>query len=172
MDHLRSFPEVVKTERLTLQPLFDSDYDALIALFRDEVVKQTYMLPDLSDEASADALFCRMKELSEKNDRLVRGIYLEQKLIGVINDVGINDCSIELGYALHPNHHNRAYMTEALSTVIHALKTCGFSTVRAGAFSENAASIRVMEKCGMQRIADTEEIEYRGNTHLCIYYEV
>ena len=48
----------------------------------------------------------------------------------------------------------------------------GFETVLAGAFVENAASMRVMEKSGMTRQDYTDEIEYRGVTHTCIYYAI
>jgi len=46
----------------------------------------------------------------------------------------------------------------------------GFSEVLAGAFEENLASMRIMEKSGMTRIEKTDEIEYRGKVHQCVYY--
>jgi RimJ/RimL family protein N-acetyltransferase len=48
----------------------------------------------------------------------------------------------------------------------------GYARVVCGAFAQNKASQRVMEKAGMERIPFTEEIEYRGNTHLCVYYQI
>ena len=48
----------------------------------------------------------------------------------------------------------------------------GFEAVTAGAFSENAASLRVMQKCGMELQDFTEDIAYRGTTHKCIYYAI
>ena len=45
-------------------------------------------------------------------------------------------------------------------------------SVRCGAFSENTASIRVMEKAGMVREDFTEDIEYRGIMHHCVYYSI
>lgn len=47
----------------------------------------------------------------------------------------------------------------------------GFRKVKAGYFEENEASRRVMEKCGMKQLSYTDEIEYRGITHKCLYYE-
>jgi RimJ/RimL family protein N-acetyltransferase len=41
--------------------------------------------------------------------------------------------------------------------------------VTAGAFEDNLASLRVMEKCGMQPMEHTDTIEYRGCEHLCLY---
>ena len=48
----------------------------------------------------------------------------------------------------------------------------GFRRVTAGYFEGNEASHRVMEKCGMQPVAYTDEEEYRGVRHLCRYCEV
>ena len=46
----------------------------------------------------------------------------------------------------------------------------GFRKVIAGAFEENRASLRVMEKCGMTLQPETEDIDYRGKIHRCVYY--
>jgi RimJ/RimL family protein N-acetyltransferase len=62
------------------------------------------------------------------------------------------------------------YMTEALKLAINELFDLGYQEVIAGAFSENAASIRVMEKSGMSKITKSDEIEYRGMIHTCVYY--
>ena len=161
----------LQTERLVLSSLRACDREPLIALFRDEVVTQSYMVPDL-DDASADKLFCRIRELSEGNTRFVRGIFLRGELIGIVNDVGIEGDCIELGYAISSSHHGKGYMTEVLSSLILHLKALGFQRIRAGAFSENKASIRVMEKCGMRKIPLSEEIEYRSQKHSCVYYEI
>ena len=42
--------------------------------------------------------------------------------------------------------------------------------VYAGAFAENPASLRVMQKAGMTLMDKTEDLEYRGKTHHCIFY--
>ena len=44
--------------------------------------------------------------------------------------------------------------------------------VKAGAFEENLASMRVMEKSGMHRIQQEDTIEYRGKVHRCFNYEI
>ena len=55
--------------------------------------------------------------------------------------------------------------------MIKELLKMGFRKVKAGYFEENEASRRVMEKCGMKQLSYTDEIEYRGITHKCLYYE-
>ena len=162
----------IHTPRLTLGPLREGDKAALVALFRHDAVKETYMVPDPLDDALADRLFARMMALSHDDTRYVFGIFLDDALIGVLNDTEIEGGTIEMGYALHPNHWNCGYMSEAFAAVIDHLRTRGFATVTAGAFEKNTASLRVMQKCGMTRLDKTDEIEYRGEKHICIYYGV
>ena len=56
-----------------------------------------------------------------------------------------------------------------LKLAIADLFELGFKQVVAGAFVENPASLRVMEKAGMTPIEKVDEIEYRGRTHTCVY---
>lgn len=158
------------TERLRLQPMRIEDAENVIRILRDDMVKMTYMVPDL-DREGAYKLFLRLKELSENDTHYVHGIYLETKLIGWINDTEIQDSCVELGWVIDPLFHNHGYATEAVKAAIADLHEKGVQTVTAGAFEENAASIRVMEKVGMQRLEQQDQIDYRGKSHLCIYYE-
>ena len=61
-------------------------------------------------------------------------------------------------------------MTEALRSAVDALFSIGYREIICGAFEENAASIRVMVKAGMQKLDKSDEVEYRGITHRCVYY--
>ena len=163
---------IQKEFRLILGPLSDTDEAAMIRILTDDIIKKTYMVPDFTSQDQAKKLFLRLKELSRSKERFVRGIYADDHLVGMINDVGIDGRRIELGYVIHPDHHNRGYCTEALKKAIEELFYNEFEEILAGAFAENAASIRVMEKAGMQRSDRREEIEYRGEVHRCVYYEI
>jgi RimJ/RimL family protein N-acetyltransferase len=163
---------MIQTKRLQLQPMSDRDADAAVALLTDNVVKQTYMLPDFESREQALSLFSRLVALSHMEERFVRGIYLNGEWIGMLNDVGVEGGCIELGYALLPRYYGQGYATEALCGAIEALFTRGYTEIRAGAFEGNDASLRVMQKSGMQRIDYTEEIEYRGSVHHCIFYAI
>ena len=155
-----------------LKPIAQVDLDILAELLTDDTVKQTYMLPDFGCRKDAIPLFNRLITLSLDSAHYVRGIYCDDTLIGFLNDVEIKDGSIELGYVIHPRFHGKGYMTQALKIAIEALFSAGYREVITGAFEENKASIRVMEKAGMICIEKTEEIEYRGKTHNCVYYHI
>lgn len=158
--------------QLTLKPFSPVDAQSALDILTNNDVKQTYMLPDFESREAAHPLFQRLLELSRSTDRYVRGIYLKDQLIGFLNDVEIHGTSMELGYVIHPNHCGKGYMTEALRAAISELFQKGYRKIIAGAFDHNIASIRVMEKAGMQRLNKSDTIEYRGEVHHCIYYSI
>lgn len=160
----------IKTERLELKPLSDSDRDNMIELLTNNEIKKTYMLPDFESEEQAEKLFLRLKEGSIAEKVYQVGVFLDGEVIGYANEVERDDDKIELGYMIHPKHHNQGYGTEMLKAMIEEMFARGFSEVLAGAFEENPASMRVMEKSGMTKLDKTDEIEYRGIVHKCVYY--
>ena len=164
--------KTINTERLTLGTIEEKDRADVVAILRNDIVKKTFMLPDFESDEAAGKLFLRLAELSHDDGRSVFGVFLDGKLIGFMNDTEINGDELEMGYALHPDYYNKGYATEAFGGAIEYLFSRGFRRVTAGAFAENPASMRVMEKCGMTRMDKTDEIEYRGATHKCIYYMI
>jgi RimJ/RimL family protein N-acetyltransferase len=162
----------IQTVRLCLRAISDCDRDNLIALLTNHEIKKTFMVPELKTTSEQMQMFDVLKAMSHSPEHFVRGIYLHDDLIGFLNDVEIDGKEIEIGYVIHPSKKNQGYMTEALNVAIPAMFDAGYSVVRAGAFEENTASIRVMEKSAMQLIEKTEEIEYRGQTHHCIFYAI
>ena len=162
------------TQRLCICPMGESYIDDIIEIITNDTVKKTYMLPDFQDRESAEKLARRLCELSENEAHYVVGVCLGDKLIGFINDTEITPDrkSLELGWAFNPRFYNKGYATEAVSKMIEFLFTEGFAEVTAGAFEENPASMRVMEKSGMLRVPKTESIEYRGKAHNCLFYSI
>jgi len=161
-----------KTKRLEIKPISLEDKETVLDLLTDETVGKTYMLPEYKCREEAEPLFLRLVQLSRDENRYVTGVYLEGQFIGMMNDTEIKDKQIEMGYAFLPAYYNRGYATESFLGAISYLLDHGFDTVVAGAFSENTASLRVMEKCGMIKQDYTDEIEYRGKARTCIYYAI
>jgi RimJ/RimL family protein N-acetyltransferase len=161
-----------KTERLQLKPLTDTDIPALRALFTDEEVKKTYMLPDFADDAAFLRTFSHLKRLSNDENGYTAGIFLEEELIGLFHKVEINGDRVEVGYAVHPCHWGKGHATEVLKAGIDYFFAHGFSEVYAGAFKSNAASMKVMEKAGMKKTKMKASVNYRGKEHPCVYYSL
>lgn len=162
----------IRTNRLIIKPFSPADADTALDLLTDDSVKETYMLPDFDKREDALPLFRRLMELSLDESRFVRGIYRDGCLIGFLNDVEIENGTIELGYVMAPAHRGQGLMTEALRGVIPHLFRLGYVQITAGAFETNQASIRVMEKAGMKSNGKTEELEYRGKCRQCLYYSI
>ena len=110
--------------------------------------------------------------MSKNYDRFVYGVCLNNQLIGFVNDVFIGENTVELGYVIHPNFKNNGYATEVLTACIKLIFESGFTVLKTGAFEENLASIRVMQKCGMEESLEKEQIEYKGEIKNCKYYQI
>ena len=160
------------TKRLHFRPFEVEDRAAMGGLLTNREIAKTYMLPDFDSEEAVDRLFGRYMELSRADDRYVAGIYLGEELIGFFNDVENDGRRIELGYVISPDHWGKGYATEMLRGAGEDLFRRGYQEVVAGAFEENKASMRVMEKASMTRITLEEDINYRGASHHCLYYSV
>ena len=157
---------------MEIRILSEADEEVMLEILTDETVKQTYMLPDFEKKEDAAPLFRRLLALSRDKNHFVRGMYADGQLVGFLNDVEIENGAIELGYVVHPAHHGKGYATAALKAAIAELFRMGYREVVAGAFAENPASIRVMQKAGMTLLPKTEEIEYRGRLHHCVYSSI
>ena len=151
--------------------LEDSKADMML-LIDNKDIKRTYMLPDFASEEEKEIFFYRLKAISENLDRFVYGIYLAKKVIGFLNEVSKTSDTIEVGYVIDPSYWNKGYATEAMQLAIKELFRIGYKHVKAAHFEENPASGRVMQKCGMKLISETEDITYRDKVHHCIYYQI
>ncbi|MBR3298660.1 MAG: GNAT family N-acetyltransferase [Clostridia bacterium] len=170
---IKNKPAVIETERLILRPLEERDRESFIRMAKDARVNSTYMIPELETEALAHAFFEHMREFTENASRFVYGIALKNgEIIGFINDCELDGTRAELGYFIGTEHWNRGYASEALFSAIAALFEMGYTYLKAGHFEENAASRRVMEKCGMKRIDHEEELEYKGRMHHCLFMAI
>ena len=155
---------------MKIRILTETDEAALLALLTNDRIKQTYMLPDFPRQEDAIPLARRLMQLSREEHRFVRGMDDGDTLVGFLNDVEIENGCIELGYAVHPDHWGKGCATAALKQAMDELFRIGYREVICGAFKGNPASIRVMEKAGMRKLDKTDEIEYRGRVHQCVYY--
>ena len=160
------------TQRLNIRPFLDSDKDKMLEMLYDESIKKTYMIPDFADREAAEKMFAAFMRLSLDASRFGGAISLGDELIGFMNDTEIEGDTVEMGYVISPSHQNKGFCTEAMGGAIKYLFEKGFREVICGAFEENEASIRVMQKCGMKLLQKTDVIEYRGKDHKCIYYSI
>ena len=162
----------IKTERLEIMPFRIKDFSDFAELLTNSEIKKTFMIPDFETREALNGMVQKIAQYSLSNQRFERGIFLEDRLIGFVNEVERKDSSMELGYVIHPSFWGRGYATEMLKAVIEMLLEAGFSQIITGAFDDNSASIRVMEKCGMRKSPVEENIMYQGRDRHCVYYSI
>lgn len=162
----------LRTERLVLKSISEKDNEELASMLLNEEIKKTYMIPDFKNNEELNHMIKRFIEISNDLKRYLYGIYLSDTLIGFVNDVLIDCDEIELGYVIDPKYKGSGYMSEALEASIKELFRIGYKRVVAGAFIENKASQRVMEKCHMTKMNKTDSEEYQGIIHQEVYYMI
>ena len=154
---------------MILRPFLESDWPRAAQLLTSAEVGKTYMLPEFESMEQARPLFDRLMQLSKEDARFVRAMEAGGEFVGLLNDVETGDGFVELGWAVCHDRWGRGFATAAVKLAIGEMFARGFRQVIAGAFEENQASLRVMEKAGMAPIDKTDEIEYRGRIHTCVY---
>lgn len=165
-------PLIIYTDRLVLKSIDDLSLDSFISMVSNEEVSKTYMIPEFNYYEDKVKLFNVFKRLSNLNNRYVYGIYLDNLLIGFINEVEVVNNEIELGFVIDPKYKNKGYATEVLRKSIEVLFDLGFLVIKTGVFKENIPSMKVSEKANMTRLDKTIDIEYKGRMHTCIFYEI
>lgn len=146
---------ILATERLILRPLKIEDRSAIHRLiYHDKEVQRYYLVPYIEKEEDVDLAGlinrCQNKQI------YVFAIVLKDtnEVIGVINQDGEadeKDGSVEVAYAIGKQYWNRGYATEALTEMIRFLFGKGIRRINGRIITENAQSIRVMQKCGMKQ---------------------
>lgn len=92
-----------------------------------------------------------------------------RKTIGVINlhDVDADYNSAETSYILNPDYWGRGIMTEALRAVIrYGFLELHLNRIYADCFEENAASAKVLQKCGMRYEGTARQKYYKNGNYI------
>ena|ERR1035437_1697692 len=146
---------MLETERLVLRPVEEADYKAMFEHAGDpEVAKYTSWEAHKNAHYSKTIVQFMMK--SYKENKLSNwAVILKEgnRFIGTCGFVSESKANnrAEVGFAIRKDCWNRGYVTEALKkTLEFGFKTIGYNRIEAICDVDNAASARVMEKCGMK----------------------
>ena len=169
----------LETRNLILRAMRYSDADGIFTnIANDREVLRYYIMnyaPSRSD-------FSLDRTVDFFNSSKRYGFSIVEKSSGEVIGM-IHQCSsadeifrtTEIGYALGRRYWNRGYMTEALDAVINFLFSKGIHKIVCSHIVENAASGRVMQKCGMtpEDGIRKEELFYNGRyCDLKVYYKL
>jgi RimJ/RimL family protein N-acetyltransferase len=168
----------LRTERLTLRPWLDDDFEAFFEMQRDEEVAR-WLYDDPRDEAEARRIFDYKKMSYEMGGNfawIACAVVADSEVVG---DLTLNVRSEEhrggeLGFIVHPRHQGKGYATEAARALLRwAFEEVGFHRVYGRHEPRNVASGRVMEKLGMRKEAHLVENEWvKGEWQSDVLYAI
>ena len=147
--------DIIKTERLTLRPLLDSD-SANISLFvgDERVAMNLAVVPHPYPEGAAESYiaYSRAAETSE----IIWGIDKDEHLIGMISispkGAGIG----HIGYWLAPQLWGGGLMSEALKAVVNYARKTKFKQLVASVHQANEGSAKVLMRNGFAYVGEGE----------------
>jgi ribosomal-protein-alanine N-acetyltransferase len=149
----------IETERLILRDLVPSDWEALNAFLSDPAVTRFMHFASWDEGKRREWLTSVIQRASNPHrDAYDWAITLRSTglLIGWLilgrsryaTEEGMRECGC--GYALNQHYWGQGYMPEALQAAFtYAFTVLGTRLIHAECERENAASARVMQKCGM-----------------------
>nr|MBR4282067.1 GNAT family N-acetyltransferase [Clostridia bacterium] len=155
---------VIETNRLILRKMRMSDAPDVYAYARDREVAR-HVLWEAHTSQWETRGYIRYLLWQYKNGQPGSwGIVLRDtgKVVGTIGYMSYNpdNATVEVGYSLARAHWGKGLMTEALTAVIdETFRTLDIHRIEAMHFTDNPASGRVMEKCGMTHEGHLRERE-------------
>ncbi len=137
----------IKTRRLVLRELVDSDAPELASLAGDwDVARMTARIPYPYSEALAREW---METLGA--EEFVRAVTFQGALVGAVGYVPNDDGSAEIGYWIGRPWWGQGYASEAATALVrYCFTTAGLKRLTCCHFEDNAASERVIRKLGFR----------------------
>jgi RimJ/RimL family protein N-acetyltransferase len=164
-------PNPLRTARLVLRHMTDDDIDDIHAYqSRPDVSRYVPYDPRSRDEVAAKvAKFAQARTLAGDGDFWQLAIERTEAPGRVIGDVyfsitSVTSATAEIGWAMHPDHYGRGYMTEAASAILGiAFGDLGLHRVFAQLDPRNTASAALCRRLGMRAEAHfVEDLWFKG----------
>ncbi|MBR5231403.1 MAG: GNAT family N-acetyltransferase [Clostridia bacterium] len=162
----------IKTNRLTIRRLTPDTAQAIHENSLDENTRR--FVPDEVFETLAEAretvdYLISCYDSSEPNP-LVYGIFLDKNCIGYVQAVPMDEGKWEIGYHIAEKHTRKGYATEAVKAFLpEIMQKLALTEILGVCLKENAASVKVMERCGFEKVFSGVG-RYQGKEHpICRY---
>ena len=140
---------IIRTKRLTLRLLRESDADDLVAGLGDAAVSQMLArVPHPYRRSDAEAFVALSRRRAHAGHYLNLAIVHDSSVVG---GIGINAMPItcEIGYWLARPWWGRGFATEAAEAILtYGFEVLGLKLIRSGVYIDNRASLRVQQKLG------------------------
>ena len=147
---------IIKTTRLTLRPVRDSDLDTLYeSVFSDaEVMSLAFLGRTLSRSESRSFV---ADHFDHDGNGRQPGVLVVSDSGEIAGFAGLLECAVlgaadyEIGFVLARHHWGQGYATEiGIAQIEHGLETLGCARLLAQVSPDNPASVSVLRKIGMQ----------------------
>ena len=167
------FPEI-KTERLVLRKIVESDCDIILFLRSDKTVTKFIERPEnrkTKNKTDSIKFIKEINEANKNNESISWGITLKNNptILGTIClwNFSDNHKIAEIGYDLNPEFQRKGIMDEALKSVVHfGFSKLNLYKIEAFTHKENESSIRLLEK---NRFLFIENRKDEDNTNNLIF---
>ena len=171
------FPEI-KTERLYLRKIEDTDANIILFLRSDKTVNKYIERPEnrrTKNIMDAIKFIKEIKEATEKNKSILWGITLKNntKIIGTIClwNFSENYKTAEVGYDLDPLFQGKGIMSEAIKSIINfGFDTLNLEKIEAFTHTENENSKKLLKNNGFHFIENRKDDENEFNLIFEINY--
>jgi len=160
----------LKDNNLVLDKITLDDALDYYLIASNEHITTSFMLDETANLEEARSVIEDIISNYTDNEFYYFAIRLDNKLIGVMKSYESD--YLELGYAINEDYWNNGYATRALNLVTnYFLSIDRIKKIILGAFSDNYASIRVMEKCNYSFLGmKKDEFYYKGKSRDIVYF--
>lgn len=161
----------LKDKNITLDKVTMEDAYDYYLIASNKNITTSFMLDEVENLEEAKSEIEEIISNYTDEEYYYFAIRLDNKLIGVMKTYESD--YLELGYAINEDYWNNGYATIALNLVTnYFLNMNRIKKIILGAFSDNYASIRVMEKCGYTFLGiKKDEFFYKGKSRDICYFE-
>ena len=171
---ITTFP-ILKTERLTLRQLKDTDDLATSSLRSNNSVNKYIARSKQTTVDQAQAFIAKINDGINQNRSLYWAICLKEypDLIGTIclwNFSNDKTCA-EIGYELSPASQGKGLMDEALKCVLdYGFHSLGINTIEAFTHRDNVASARMLVKNKFEHAPVRIDVDNSNNHIYCLAF--
>jgi ribosomal-protein-alanine N-acetyltransferase len=164
------FPEI-KSERLLLRKVEESDASAILYLRSDETINQFIERPENRKTKTLEQALQFITDINqdfENNKSVTWGICSinESQLIGTIClwNFSENHTIAEVGYGLSPEFQNTGIMTEVLQRIIaFGFNELKLAKIEAFTHHKNESSKKILEKTGFHFVENRKDQQNDSN---------
>ena len=164
-------PSVVLTsERLTISAITEQDKQAYFDLYTNEQLNKWWGYDYKEDlgknQPSPDYFYNFQNSLKDKKEEFSFAVRLDGKMIGelVLHNFDFRG-GVEMGFRFFAECQGKGYATEsALCLKKFVLEKMGAKTLKSRCFKQNLPSKRLIERLGLKKCEETEQIYYFSQT--------